>query len=121
MITALIIMYFFGGGTAEIFSRSDFRTIGRTVEEPSRAQATTQAMERINEGLASLMQRREQIFEELSEINARVDAPEDAYNRVLDELWQARTEARLKYVEQVFIMRENLTRQEWDEAFGNTE
>jgi len=40
---------------------------------------------------------------------------------VLKELWQARTEARLKYVEQVFIMRENMTRQEWDATFGNTE
>ena len=121
MITALVLMHLFGGGSVEFFSRSDFRTVGRTIEEPARAEAATQAMERINERLASLMQQRKEFFERLEEINIKVDAPEDAYDRVLDELWQGRSEARQKYVEEVFIMRENMTRDEWDTAFGNTE
>ncbi len=121
MITALIIMHFFGGGTLEVFSSSDFRTIGRTIEDPSRAEAATRAMERINENLTSVVQQREKYFGQLVEINANVDAPEDAYEKVLDELWQARAEARQKYIEQVFIMRENMTRHEWKVAFGNAE
>lgn len=121
MITALIIMHFFGGGTLELFSSLDFTTIGRAIEDPSRAAVATRAMERINENLTSVVQQREQFFGQLVEINANVDAPEDAYEKVLDELWQARAEARQKYVQDVFIMRRNMTRIEWDAAFGNTE
>jgi len=121
VITALIIMYFFGGGTVELFSSSDFRTIGRSIEDSSRAAVATRAMERINENLASVFEQRNMSFEQLAEINADVDAPEDAYEKVLDELWKARGEARRKYVQDIFIMRRNMTRHEWDIAFGNAE
>ena len=121
MITALIIWHLFGGGSLELFSSSDFRTIGRTVEDPSRAAVATRAMERINENLASVFEQRKLSFEQLAEINTDVDAPEDAYERVLDELWLARAEARQKYVQDIFIMRRNMTRHEWDVAFGNAE
>jgi len=123
MITALILMHLFGGGggSIEIFSRSDFRTIGRSIEEPARAEAATQAMERVNEVVASLLKQRDQSFRLLSEINTKVDSPDDAYDKVIDELWQARREARSRFVEEVFIMRKNMTRDEWDTAFGNSE
>ncbi len=123
MITALILMHLFGGGgeSIEIFSRSDFRTVGRSIEEPARAEAATQAMERVNEVVASVVKQRGQSFRLLSEINTKVDSPDDAYDKVLDELWQARREARSRFVEEVFIMRKNMTRDEWDGAFGNAD
>ncbi len=123
MITALVLMNLFGGGVGsiEIFSRSDFRTVGRSIEEPARAEAATQAMERVNEVVASLLKQRDQSFRLLSEINTKVDSPDDAYDKVFDELWQARREARSRFVEEVFIMRKNMTRDEWDTAFGNSE
>lgn len=123
MITALVLMHFFGGGggSIEIFSRSDFRTVGRSIEEPARAEAATQAMERVNEVVASVLKQRDQSFRLLSEINTKVDSPDDAYDKVFDELWQARREARSRFVEEVFIMRKNMTRDEWDTAFGNSE
>ncbi len=121
MITALIILHFFGGGSLELFSSSDFRTIGRSIEDPSRAAAATRAMERINENLVYLVEQRNMFFEQLVEINADVDAPEDAYEKVLDELWKVRGEAREKYIQDIFIMRRNMMRSEWDAAFDNTE
>ena len=121
MITALIIMHFFGGGNLEIFSSSDFRTVRRTIEEPQRVEVVTQTMERMNEHLESLAQRRQQVFEQLADINTKIDSPEDAYDKVLDELWQARREMHPKYVEDVFILRENITRDEWQAAFGGSE
>ena len=51
MLTALILMAMFGGGSAEVFSRSDFRTVESAIDEPERAEAATQAMERIKEVL----------------------------------------------------------------------
>lgn len=121
MITALIIMHFFGGGTPELFSRSDFRDVGRAIEEPQRAEAATEAMERMNGLLASIVEVRRQTGEQLSEIDHAVTSREDAYDKIIDELWRARREARQKYVEEVFIMRENMTRDEWQAAFGNNE
>lgn len=119
MITALILMHLFGGGAPEIFSRSDFRTVRQTIEEPARAAEAARVMESMNARLESLVQQREAIVDQLVEINKGVDAPEDAYDDVLDDLWQARREAHVKYIEEVFILRDNITRDEWATAFGD--
>ena len=121
MITALIIMHLFGGGALEAFSRSDLKTVERAIEDPSRAAVATRAMARVNETLTYVFEQRNRTFEQLAEINDDVDAPEEAFDKVLDELWRARSEARDKYIQDVFIMRRNMTRAEWNTAFGNTE
>ena len=114
-------MHFFGGGNVEIFSRADFRTVERTIEAPARADAATQAMERINERMASVLQNREDLFAQLAEIDTKVDSPEDAYDKVFDELWQFRREAGEEHVTDVFTMRANMTRDEWDAIFADNE
>ncbi len=121
MITALLIMHFFSGGNVEIFSRSDFRTVERSIEEPARADAATQAMERINERMESVLQHRQDLFAQLAEIDTKVDSPEDAYDKVFDKLWQSRREARQEHVTDVFTMRANMTRDEWETAFGKAD
>ena len=121
MITALLIMHFFGGGNVEIFSRSDFRTVERSIEEPARADAATHAMERINERMAAVSEHREDIFAQLAEIDTKVDSPEDAYDKLFDELWQFRREARQEHVTDVFTMRANMTRDGWETAFGKAD
>ena len=121
MITALILMHFFGGGTPEIFSRSDFRTVNRTIEETTRADAVTQAMERVNEILESTVEKRKQVFERLSDIDLKIDSKEVNYDELLDGLWQVRQEAATKYIEEIFTMRENMTRDEWQAAFADDE
>lgn len=118
MITALIIMHFFGGGSIEVFSRSDFKTVDRTIADVERAEAVTQAMERMNERLLELFEIRSEQIEELSDIDHEVNSRESAYDKILDELWKARAEARQKYIDDVFVMRENMTRDEWAAAFG---
>ena len=121
MITALLIMHFFGGGNVEIFSPSDFRTVERSIEEPARAGAATQAMERMNERMVSVLQNREDLFAQLAEIDTKVDSPEDAYDKLFDEIWQFRREARHEHVTDVFTMRANMTRDEWDAIFADSE
>ena len=119
MITALILMHLFGGGALEVFSRSDFRTVKQTIEEPARAEQAARGVESMNARLESLVQQRDAFFDQLVEINKGVDAPEDAYDDVLDDLWQARIEVHAKYIEEVFILRDNITRDEWATAFGD--
>jgi hypothetical protein len=119
MLTALILMAIFGGGSAEVFSRSDFRTVESAIVKPERAEAATQAMERINDNLETLLDERAQYFEQLSGIDARVESPQDEYDRLLDQLWLARQEAQASYIGEVFILRDNMTRDEWETAFGN--
>ncbi len=114
-------MYFFGGGSPELFSRSDFRTVDSTIEEPSRAEAVTQSMERMNELLASTVEKRKQTFERLSKIDLKIDSQEVSYDETLDQLWQVRREAGKKYIEEIFEMRAHMTREEWSAAFANTE
>ncbi len=121
MITALIIMHFFGGGTPELFVRSDFRAVNSAIEEPERADAATESMERVNGLLESLVEQSKEIGAQLGEIEHEVTSPEGTYDVVIDQLWQARREARQKYIEEVFTMREIMTRNEWNAAFGSTE
>ena len=121
MITALVLLHLFGGGEAEIFSSSDIRMVGRNIEDIDRTAVVTQAMERMNERFTSILELRGKYFEQLSEIDHNVNSREGAYDKVFDELWQARGEARQKYIEDIFIMRENMTRDEWQAAFGDTE
>ena len=121
MITALILMAIFGGGSAEVFSRSDFRAVESAIEESQRAAAATQGMERINDRLETLLDERVQFFEQLNDIDARVESPGDDYETVLDRLWLARQEAQASYVGEVFILRDNMTRDEWETVFGKAE
>ena len=114
-------MHFFGGGSADIFSRSDFRTVNSTIEEPSRAEAVTQSMERMNELLESTVEKRKQTFERLSKVDLKIDSQEVSYDEMLDQLWQVRHEAGKKHVEEIFVMREYMAREEWNAAFANTE
>ncbi len=121
MLTALILIAIFGGGSAEVFSRSDFRTVQAAIEEPERAEAAAQAMGRINDHLETLLDQRAKYFEQLGEIDARIESPEDEYESVLDRLWLARQEAQASYTGDVFILRDNMTRDEWKTAFGNAD
>ena len=117
----MVLMHLFGGGSAELFSRSVFRTVDSTIAEPARAEAVTQSMERMNELLASMLEKRKQTFEQLSKIDLKIDSQEVSYDKMLDQLWQVRRETGEKYVEQIFVMREHMTREEWLAAFANTE
>jgi len=74
-------------------------------------------MERVNAKLESLEEQRTAYFKALSEINQRVDAPSDAYDVVIERLWEARRNALDTYVDEVFVLRNNMTREEWDDAF----
>ncbi len=121
MITALVLLHLFGGGEAEIFSRSDIRMVGQNIEDVERTAVVTQTMERMNERFTSILEIRGKSFEQLSEIDHNVNSREGTYNKVFDELWQARATVRQKYIDDIFIMRENMTRDEWQAAFGDTE
>lgn len=121
MLTILILMAIFGGGSAEAFSRADFRTVESAIADPQRAEAATKAMERINDSLDALMNDRARYFEQLREIDARIESPVDEYHRVLDKLWLARQSAQASYVEEVFVLRDNMMRDEWETAFINAD
>lgn len=117
MLTVLILTMLFGGGSLEVFSRDDLRAVESAIEEPARAEAATQSMERVNARLEALEGQRTTYFEALSEINSRVDAPAEDYEAVIEHLWSARRDALDTYVDEVFVLRDNMTRVEWDTAF----
>lgn len=121
MITALIIWHLFGGGAAEIFSSSDFRTVNRAIDDVERTETVTQLMEGMNERFMSILEMRAKYFEQLGEIDHSVNSRESAYDKIFDEMWQARAEVRQEYIEDIFTMRESMTRGEWNAAFGDGE
>lgn len=120
MITALILMMIFGGSTPEIFVRDDFRAISRVIEEEQRAAAVTQSMQSINAKLERIMSKREAVFESLSNVDDLVGAEQAEYEAILEPLWNLRREADALYIDEVFEMRNNMTREEWDQTFGST-
>ena len=120
MITALILMMIFGGSTPEIFVRDDFRAISRVIEEEQRAAAVTQSMENINAKLERVMNQREAGFESLSNVDDLVGAEQAEYEAIFEPLWNLRREADDLYIDEVFEMRSNMTREEWGQTFGST-
>lgn len=119
MLMALLLMSIFGGGASEIFTRVDFRVVDRVIEDADRAEAAAEVMQRMNGRLADLTEERNRLFDELDEIDKQRDTPGEMFDAVFDRLWQARGEAFGAHTEDVFVLRQRLTREEWDAAFGN--
>jgi hypothetical protein len=120
MLVILLVTMLFGGDSAEVFTRSDFRMVARVIDVPERAEAANQSMQRINENLDTLLQIRAESFEQLSDLEESVTAPAAEYEQIFDHLWEARREAHRSHIDEVFILRESMTREEWDAAFGTT-
>jgi hypothetical protein len=120
MLTALFLMWLLGGSTPEAFVRDDFRAVSRVVAEPARAAATTKSMERVNAELERNFALRVEILEQFIQLDDRVGATRGEYEGALAPLWTARREAQMIYVGEVFTMRDNMTREEWDQVFGPT-
>ena len=109
MLTILLLTMLFGGGSAEVFTRSDFRMVERTIDVPERAEAATESMQRMNENLDTLLQFRTESFDQLSDLDDSVTAPAVEYERIFDRLWEARRNAQRNYINEVFILRETMT------------
>jgi hypothetical protein len=120
MLTILLLTMLFGGGSAELFARSDFRMVERAIDEPERAEAASESMQRMNENLEALLLLRTESFEQLSELDESVAAQGTEYERIFDHLWEARRNAHSNYIDEVFVLRETMTREEWDATFGPT-
>jgi hypothetical protein len=120
MITAMVLMMIFGGSTPEIFVRDDFRAVSQVIEEEQRAAAVTQSMENINSKLERVMNQREAVFESLSNVDDLVGAEQAEYEAIIGPLWNLRREADALYIDEVFEMRSNMTREEWGQTFGST-
>lgn len=118
MLTILLLTMLFGGGSAELFARSDFRMVQRAIDVPERAEAASESMQRLNENLDTLLQFRTDSFDQLSELDDSVTAPAAEYERIFDRLWEARRNAQSIYIEEVFVLRETMTREEWNATFG---
>ena len=118
MLIALFIIIFLGGGAMEMFTDEDFEALETVVEEPERAAQASDVMQRINSRATGLARERGEQLERLGAIDSDVDASLENYNEVLDRLWQVRSEAADGYVRDVFDLREQLTREEWEEIFS---
>jgi hypothetical protein len=75
-------------------------------------------MQRINENLNTLLLLRAESLEQLSELDENVATRAAEYERIFDHLWEARRNAHRSYIDEVFIMRESMTREEWNMTFG---
>lgn len=119
MITVLLLTMLFGGGSAELFARSDFTAVQRSIYDSERVEQATDTMLRMNSNLDALVQFRAKSFERLGEIDEAVDAGESQYERVFELLWTARRDAHSNYITDVFELRDAMSREEWNAAFGS--
>ena len=118
MLIALAHSMLLGSGNVEIFSRSDFREVGQVIEDAQRAEQVGGSMERINAELEALAAVRDAEFERFKNVDDLVGATLADYKQTMDPLWQARREAQAVYIDEVFAMRKNLSRDEWGRMFG---
>jgi type II secretory pathway component PulJ len=118
MLMALLIVSLLGAGVYEIFSNDEFRHVQQAIEEPERADRAIMVMRRVNRLNDQLEDRRTEIVSRLAELNQDRSTPAEDYQRVFDELWQARAEVFGHYQTDVFQLRAQMTREEWEHAFG---
>ena len=118
MLIALTLSMLLGSGSLELFGRSDFREVGRVIEDAQRAEQVRGSMERINAELEGLAAVRDAEFERFKNVDDLVGATLADYKQVLDPLWQARREAQAVYIDEVFAMRKTMSRDEWGRMFG---
>ena len=118
MLMALLIATLLGAGAYEIFSSTEFRYVERVVEEQDRADRAVMIMRRMNRLSDQLEDRRAELVAEFAMLDIEYSTPGADYQRVFDELWQARAEVFTHYRTDVFQLREQMTREEWEYAFG---
>lgn len=118
MLIALMMMHLFGGGGAAVFASEDFQAIESNVEDQERAAAAVASMERANALFESLVESRQRSFEQLSQIDLEQESGASSYESILNELSTVRAEARKQYIEEIFVLRGHVQREEWASAFG---
>ena len=119
MLTAMFLMWLFGGTNPEIFDRDDFRAVDRVVAEQQRAQAVTGLMERANADLDYVMSARSRVFSRFDQVDDLVGSERADYEAIFEPLWSSRRNVRSSYIDTVFAMREQMTREEWEQAFDS--
>ena len=119
MLMALLVLSLLGAGAYEVFSSNEFGYVEQAIEEQDRADRAVMIMRRINRLNGRLEERRAEISAELTALNREQSTSAADYQRVFDELWQAREEIFGDYQADVFQLRDQMTRQEWEKAFAN--
>ena len=121
MLTAMFLMWLFGGTSLEIFDRDDFRAVERAVVEEQRAEAVTGLMEQANADLDYVMTVRNGVFARFDQVDDLVGSERADYDAIFEPLWSSRRNVRSSYIDTVFAMREQMTREEWEQAFGSAD
>ena len=116
---ALLIMSLLGAGAYEIFVNDEFGYVENVIEEPARADRALMIMRRVNRLGDQLKANRADVIDDLSVINADPSSRPEDYQPALDRLWQTRADVFELYVTDVFQLRDQMTREEWEAAFGN--
>ena len=119
MLTAMFLMWLFGGSTPEIFDRDDFRAVERVVVEEQRAEAVTGLMEQANADLDYVMSVRNGVLARFDRVDDLVGSELADYEAIFEPLWSSRGRVRSSYIDTVFAIREQMTREEWEQAFGS--
>lgn len=115
----MFLMWLFGGTNPEIFDRDDFRAVGRVVVEEQRAEAVAALMEQANADLDYVMSVRNGVFARFDQVDDLVGSELADYEASFEPLWSSRGRVRSSYIDTVFAMREQMTHEEWDQAFGS--
>jgi hypothetical protein len=119
MLMVLLLSLLLGASDISMFAKDDRRQVRREVGDEVRADGVVAAMDGVNELIAGYVERATASFDVLQEIDADPDASEDEYQAVLDELWTDREAVAGQYVDVVFEMRSQMTREEWEAVFGD--
>lgn len=119
MLMALLIVSLLSVGAYEIFSSNEFRYVEQAIEEQDRADRAVMIMRRINRLSGRLEERRTEIADDFAALNLEQSTSVAEYQLVFDELWQSRADIFGDYQTDVFQLRDQMTREEWEKAFGN--
>jgi hypothetical protein len=107
-----------GAQSIELFSQTNRADVARIIDDAHRAELAGESMRRANARVQLLIERRELYLARLSEIDQQFDTPKSQYEPVLEQLWEERASAQADYLKEIFTLRNNMTREEWETVFS---
>ena len=119
MLTILIISLLFGGPEEPVFGKQIRASIKQSIDDPGRRSTVLDAVKDIEKSKEQLIKAGRKIGKRLVRINKDTGIDVAEAEAALSEISRVRLETQQSFINGVFEMRQNMSAEEWQTAFGD--
>ena len=118
MLTILIISLLFGGPGEPVFDKQTRSAIKRSINDAARRSVVLDAVKGIEKSKEQLIKASRKIGKRLVRINKDTGIGVAEAEAALAEITRVRLQTQQTFIDGVFEMRQNMSAEEWQTAFG---